>query len=300
MTTSPYSWTMIATLAACVPAPQIAPLAPTAAGSAPRGAASEVRLDWLERDLAVARLLTDVLPRAGQAASLASFRDALGEVNERGDEDIGCGARRTQLAKYGGHTTTWIYLIVDDTGSEPMIAELHLSQSGSMRDTWPHYADRLGAEWGDLATLGENGFDYGYVDERASERLRLARAQRLGVSAHASVPAELEHAFQVLTEARHVYDVGQVCYYGGSEPIGRTAIEALNQSGRVDLVRSVLRGANPEGRVYAAEALQAAGWVDGSDARVIETLRSWNEVPISTCSGCFVTKSVAAELLAGE
>ena len=69
---------------------------------------------------------------------------------------------------------------------------------------------------------------------------------------------------------------------------------------RYDLVRTALRGMNPEGRVYAAEALlslaRAGGELTAGDQAAIAKVRAL-KIPIRVCEGCIVGAEPAAKLL---
>ena len=79
------------------------------------------------------------------------------------------------------------------------------------------------------------------------------------------------------------------------------AIEKLVAAKRWDLVGNVLRDLNPEGRVYAADALlererKGGRAVSERDRKAIAKVRAM-AVPISACSGCEVYETTAAKLL---
>ena len=138
-------------------------------------------------------------------------------------------------------------------------------------------------------------------DAAAPKRMRARAESVLGPAPSAELvgklPAELVDAYGTLCDPMQRYDVGSVCYYAGIEPFGYTAAKTLAGVQRWDLVRGALRGLNPEGRVYSARALSEAKQLSPDDRRVVRTLRRL-DVPISSCSGCFVTKQRAADRIA--
>jgi len=99
------------------------------------------------------------------------------------------------------------------------------------------------------------------------------------------------------------------------DPPGDHAIRELREAGRWDLVRSVLRGPNAGGRLYAATALvEAAGGIVGlddlddleqqnalspDDARALRALAR-DTTPVATCSACSSSTSSAADVLRVE
>jgi hypothetical protein len=79
--------------------------------------------------------------------------------------------------------------------------------------------------------------------------------------------------------------VGKSCGEVGWPPRGRDAESVLEKQRRVDLFRNVLRGPNPEGRVYAAQALTDLQAMRPEDGAVVAKLASL-PIPIMTCGGC--------------
>jgi hypothetical protein len=118
---------------------------------------------------------------------------------------------------------------------------------------------------------------------------------------------DVARTFQMLMQARPALTYGASCGFLTSDPPGRSAIAVLRASGRWDLVKRVLRGANPAGRLYAAEALLSrAGFermsvhvftsLTAEDARALRDL-SRDESAVQACSGCiFWRGTVASEL----
>jgi hypothetical protein len=110
---------------------------------------------------------------------------------------------------------------------------------------------------------------------------------------------DLSRAYATLMSPLEKLAVGVSCGRGEGSPYGRDAAAALRTAGRVDLLRNVLRGPNPEGRVYAARALAKLGATDDADAKIIAKLGS-SSTPIQSCSGCIFMQTPSADALAGK
>jgi hypothetical protein len=228
-----------------------------------------VRTDWLERDLRRIAQVQALLPPA--EISLATFRAGLESSDPRTDEPTGFAGRRLELAAYGGYTTLWINALVDDDGR---FAALVIDCRGS-RDSWSMIRDELRKAWSapiedvpDEALLR-----YTWRDPARVRTLERATAQVLGAPTAAEVPDALRAHVAVLTDPLDFHDFGASCYDDGAKPKGRVAIEALIGGQRFDLVRNALRGLNPTGRVYAAEALLARGSIDPADRGALRAVR---------------------------
>lgn len=117
-------------------------------------------------------------------------------------------------------------------------------------------------------------------------------ADSLGAVVQVTIPDSLKDAYDLLLNPLNDLMYGDMCGYGGAPPDGRIAIERLKRSQRYDLIENVLRGGNPEGRIYALEAILERG---EADLALVERNRSSiiqvMSLPfdISICEGCFIS-----------
>jgi hypothetical protein len=115
-------------------------------------------------------------------------------------------------------------------------------------------------------------------------------------------------AFHMLMQARPPVVYGASCGFVADDPPGRRAINALRARLRWDLVKKVLHGASPGGRLYAAEALLARAGVErmSEDALArlpVEEARALRELgrddsTVEACFGCVFGMSTVANELA--
>ena len=89
---------------------------------------------------------------------------------------------------------------------------------------------------------------------------------------------------------------GVTCGSASGKLVGRQAIEDIVAAERWDVVRYLLRGLDPVGRLYAAQALMESGKATPGDLRAISTLRSQGTL-IQYCGGCEIVKNTMAALL---
>jgi hypothetical protein len=94
---------------------------------------------------------------------------------------------------------------------------------------------------------------------------------------------------------QEVLAVGTKCGEGGEPPAGAEEVRALRSSRRFDLLRNVLRGPNPEARVYALKVLRQME-VSAGDRTAIEAVSAL-PVKITTCSGCTYFDATISEAL---
>jgi hypothetical protein len=109
----------------------------------------------------------------------------------------------------------------------------------------------------------------------------------------AAIPTELQKSFDSLTQPMEIDSVG------GSD--GEIAIAALVNAERFDLVENVLRGFNPNGRIYAARELlklnKEGRLVLSADTLAVIAKISNLDIQISRVSGCIVKRLHAKEIL---
>jgi hypothetical protein len=264
----------------------------------------EPRADWIAKDVAVAARVHAAIGL--EEPRLSELLAALGIPEQAETRDLGFGARVLRRELHGGYTTHWVTLITHrregDEAAQPVA--LRVDARSSRRDSWKHVEGPLREVWSDAPELLHE-LDFGLRAARtfpeAGRAMDAARARALGETGSWFGPPDgLGAGMVLLLDPFEQLDVGETCYYAGVAPRGREAAAALSAGGHVDLLAIVLRGANPEGRVYAAQELlrlRAAG--TALEDAIVETLRTVRalELPISTCSGCIVYDQLAAEIL---
>ena len=90
--------------------------------------------------------------------------------------------------------------------------------------------------------------------------------------------------------------VGFSCGLSAHETEEHVAVRTLEEAGRFDLLRNVLRGPNAEARILAARSLLAHLPLDPSDAATISALEAMPQ-KVETCSGCTKVDLTAAVAL---
>ncbi len=263
--------------------PALACLAPLAAQEPEK----ELDPEWLARDL---RRIEEVRQVLGAAElTVEGLQRALGSPDVREDRDIGFGARRVCLAAYGGYTTVWLRVLAEAPadGGESRVAWLAVTQSGYV-DSWGLVAAELRAAWARPVREEAQALAFERVEPERARALSKRTEEALGGSVAVDVPAEHARAFALLTSPCDDVIVGKAYSIDGGPPPGAEEIRALVEAGRLDLVRAVLRGLNPEGRAYAAHALLAGGELEPRDEAAIDRLRAL-PVELTVCRGCLVT-----------
>jgi hypothetical protein len=157
-----------------------------------------------------------------------------------------------------------------------------------LRRGWPHPTEDAGAGWRTR-----------WRDPRRAAEVEARARTLLGGHFPARLHPSLTEAYQLLIDplrpVEYVPPGQDPC---GPAP-GRAALERLLRAGRDDLVRNVLRGLDPEGRVYACEALLGPLQPDADDQRALARVLALDvDVHLRGGKRCKAREALGA--LAGE
>ncbi|AUC77551.1 hypothetical protein [Olleya sp. Bg11-27] len=143
--------------------------------------------------------------------------------------------------------------------------------------------------------LKNEGNEYLYFEYRNFEFINDFKSKvsnYLGELTPVKLDDETRVEYELLIGFNKNYDFGTACYGGNKRPEARDAIEKLIKKNRIDLIKNVLRGFNPEGRMYAMEALFKINKFDESkiDKKDLDVIKKLIKLPlmIRTCYGSLV------------
>lgn len=257
------------------------------------GAEEALDEEWVASDVAAARRVAGALSET----KLPTFLEKLGSASTEEDRDIGFGARRLRLAVYGGYTTTWVTVVSWDGGVGPLEVSCH-----EEAEVWAGIRDRIKAEYkGHEPEVGDTGLRVRVGAQADPEGFRRERNRVLGPPLAIDPHPSLEEAYLLLWSPTSDLVYGWMHGEGGDPPPGRNAVERIlgHEQGPA-LLDDILRGPNPEGRLYAAEALlriEKKGRKLGEQVRKsIDRVRK-SGVKIHVARGCEVSWEPAAEPL---
>lgn len=258
-----------------------------------------INREWLARDIALCDKVKGILPV--KPTKFADFYAAVHALRPGSDpkppagRDIGFGGATHRFQFHGGHATIELRVLVFDGRITLMRAEY----LGLTRDKWKSLKNELLPHWPAKTHDEADGPLWHFVDPSAFDAFESKVHQALGARAEAKVPPALAADYELLTDPLNDLRFGTLCGDGGDKPAARIAIEHLMGVRGGDWVGNVLRGDNPVGRVYAAEALlatQGIARLNQRDRDTIDAIRKLN-IPISTCDGCEVSDQRAENLL---
>jgi hypothetical protein len=252
--------------------------------------------EWLQKDIEGVAALMKLMPVEKQ--NMATLKESLEEEWSVDDERLGFNANRIAFRKGYGYCSIYadVFTFKGDVG----YYEVGVSCSS---EEWTSIRDSIITAWKQHESLAfteaEAKLSYQKRFEDVFSSYYRAVADELGEMKPVDVPAQMKDAYEYLTSPMNNSYVGEgACGYGGSIPEGKSSMDTLVDSRRIDLLENILRGYNPGGRVYAAIALSRKK--KKGMALSQETLATLEkvinlDVPISTCSGCLVNGGLTAK-----
>lgn len=258
-------------------------LAFVASGSAADDAIHE---DWITRDVQVVERVAAAVPLRRTAVD--ELLKMLQPDSREKDQDIGFGLRRVRAALYGGYTTAWITIVGCDGRVESI--SVHSSHVGPA--VWGRLREPLAQGWEARGGhLGDGVFDGEFHEPGIAEKCSRRRVAQLGTAVSIEPDAEVADAYRILSSPLSQLVFGTVCYESGHPPLGRTELETILGHESPDMaLGNIVRGPNPEGRVYAAEGLlrlvQQGTTLSGETKRAIRWVYR-SQTAIQVCDGCF-------------
>jgi hypothetical protein len=255
----------------------------------------KLRKDWLQKDAQIILDLASVLP-IQESDTPASLLSRFGSDPKRDiTKDLGFGGSRHHAYRAGGYISCHLSVL----SLKEKIADAKLTCRGSA-ESWPDVSSVLDKIVKAPLARSEDTktFVYHYSTKEGEQPLLDAISAELGAAPAVEPPADLKAAFDVLRGEG--LTLGSACGAGGSPPKGRRELELLVNAKNIELLRLVLRGISPEGRVYAVEGMQklakAGSTLTAEDLSAIEKIKGL-DLKLSSCRGCQMTQTTAQEYL---
>ncbi len=236
------------------------------------------------------RALIEILVRAKAATNESALAKAAG-TSARDTRIVGPDARWMRFARGGDEVTIWIDAIVHRS----TVAAIRLRSLGGS-DTWKQAAAKA---LGNMASVKKDGLDHRLEHTQPLDRYRKA-THAMFKTPPATPWGGFTDDVRTLMDPLGDLDYGTSCYEAGEAPPGRPAADRLRLQGNWSAFAAILKGLNPEGRLYAAQALlllAAEGVPVSKDARdAIDVVRRM-KVQVSTCNGSLVQDRTPHEVM---
>jgi hypothetical protein len=252
--------------------------------------------DRLAKDLANARFLAQI-PEIG-VDSLTSIRAALGPPDSIQETGFDQTALHFTGDLPGGYTRIGLTV----SAFRDQVLRYRVEVNGRF-DSWWMIRQQMIDAWKSNTKFDVTESDSGIYYEQEFPGVATAyqanEVAQFGEFKDLPVPAEMIDAYRLLSSATKAVVVGEECGYAGSPPEGKTAIDALVNAGRLDLVENLISGPNLGGRVYAALALlrlERGGTTLSEQTKTrINKIRN-SKIIIETCVGCLGLSQPIAEI----
>lgn len=237
----------------------------------------EIDRRGLDQDLTLIWHLRHALP---PQSPIREWLHGIPGISTEQPLNLGYKLERIDAGLLGHYGTCGVRALLFDD----QLVELRLECSF---DQWPLLEEAVRPALGpafEIASDPERGqAKLTFAAPRMQDVARTALDVALGPVLDAPVPLELAHAYDVLSSPFSRLVVGTTCA-NAAPPPGRGETVALARAKRFDLLRNVLRGSNPEARIYAARALETAKALTWSD-RIITGRVLHASLEVATCSG---------------
>lgn len=256
-----------------------------------------LKKEWLARDIEALTILPKLTPLENQ--TFEGIQEILGLHKYRDEDDLGFGARTFSFSKGNGYTN----LIFTGFVFNGKIGSYRIAVYST--SSWPRIRQFIIEAWKQNSELRFEEGDYGMSFSRESPEMfqtyKNAVSAELGEMESLTVPADLRDSYESLISPLNNSVVGKgCCGYACVIPQGKRAIDEIVKANRIDLIGNILKGYNPGGRVYAAQAmleLEKQGVVLSIDAQnAIKKIRNL-DISIETCSGCIHYHKTAKDIL---
>lgn len=132
---------------------------------------------------------------------------------------------------------------------------------------------------------------YTVKNEPACKKMESDYTSAIGELNQVKIPAKIRDEYEFLMNPLNELDYGSSCYAAGTRPDGYLAIEKIMKYGNVKIIENILRSPNPEGRIYAIQALFRKN-IDSLKKKnrysdIIDRILSLG-IDIRICAGCNV------------
>jgi hypothetical protein len=265
----------------------------------PQVGLGELNKEWLDLDRANLKSLVKLLKE--DCSHLDCFAGDLISARQDKDESIGFGARRHEYHQYGGSITAHIVIIsykktiaaieVDLVTSkrQELIKEILDADPALKKDFWSLFKldevvneDRVVLRYREIRRQ-----EFGLIERRV--------AVVLGKPGKAVPPEELVVDYEMLFYPTRIYQYGKSCGYNAERPEAGKAVDRLASGKHIKLLRNIVRGYNPEGRLYALETLHEMAMngthrMSRADERLIETILGLN-LYVDICVGNKISRA---------
>ncbi len=209
--------------------------------------------------------------------------------------ELAFGARRVALDLRSQLVHVRIVVLVVPAQAGRELARIRIDQSPHRPEEWARMESTLAEAWAGSPALavqrrtddesGRPSLRIEHGEPELEEAFGRALRDELGPGPTLAPLAELAGAQRTLMDPLTELRVGTGCGFLGSPTPGFLATNSIVAADRLDLLRAILRGPNPEARVFAAHALLRQGTLDPADATTIAKLATL-DLRLQICEGC--------------
>lgn len=198
------------------------------------------------------------------------------------------------MVQSGGHTSNWI--TINTMNNTIFYMKVYINNADA--DILNHIAknniyisNELKTKWKLMKSKNSNCSVYEYTNDSLRKQFQKKVNSYLGNLDNVDPGKDLKESYDLLVNSSSFYIYNLKSYDKNITLKERIAIEKIIDAGRIDLIKNIIKGYNPEGRAYGIEAILRLN--SGNKVKisfdVYDLLSKIKKIPfpISTRLGCF-------------
>jgi hypothetical protein len=262
-----------------------------------------VNNDWLKKDISIIQNL--IFAVKNNEWNYKVFSEKLNIINPKFSSDIVEDYLKIENEIYnGGHISFWSNICILEGEIFYFSAELDESEYDIL-DSVTKLDSSIQIFIKDnflchKINKNETFYSFEYLNSSLFELFKSRINSKLGSLQDVKIDTAAQKYYDLLMNPFEKLTVGNRCGAFGRNPKGRYAIEYIKNNNS-ELLMNILKGYNPEGRIYAVAAIK-----DLSKHRKIKLQKIEKEtikkiinldIPIRSCNGCLIGTSKAKKLV---
>ena len=257
-----------------------------------------IQEEWLQKDKANFLNFMEII--LSDNKDINYFKKNLSNQAFHTSQDIGFGAKRYEFVRLSGYISNRIFICTynnkifdvrvltapDDIRIFEILAKKDSVIHNLLEKYWIIKPNNKNSEL-------KESLNFEYRNDSLYSEFKRKVANTLGELEKIVVDSMLLKSYKLLLLPFEQYSFGYRCGIVGRPPEGRAAIEKIKNQNPT-LLRNIIKGYNPEGRIYGVEALLELAY-EGKiklSANFIEIINKIlkMDIPIQGCHGCIVSK----------
>ncbi|TRX03228.1 hypothetical protein [Flavobacterium gawalongense] len=266
------------------------------------GQEEKLNLDWVKLDSIAYNNILRVIRDPSLLKNKDKFVRSIIPFHIRETKDLGFGLTYIECAQYGGYVTASIKILsfeneiiqyeISYSDKDYKIIESIFKKNNVLKKKTSHGTDKCKPH----TFCFQNHVLFDKFKGNVSKELG-----KINLNIN-TINSDSQYYYNYLINPINSYIFGTFCSDGDFELEGRKAINHFISKNDFTTIKEIIKGYNPEGRIYAVEALlnfvkEGKTTLTKEEKFAIQKIIAL-KIPIRICYGCIISQSTAKELLA--